>query len=95
LNKKGQLYLKKERVKRTSINRINQFLEMPEELITNKPKLTILGFDQLVIENYKNILEYDEVFIKINTYIGAINISGFNLKLLQMNKEDLMINRKN
>ena len=95
MNKKGQLYLKKERVKRTSINRINQFLEMPEELITNKPKLTILGFDQLVIENYKNILEYDEVFIKINTYIGAINISGFNLKLLQMNKEDLMINRKN
>lgn len=87
--------MKKERVKRTSINRINQFLEMPEELITNKPKLTILGFDQLVIENYKNILEYDEVFIKINTYIGAINISGFNLKLLQMNKEDLMINRKN
>lgn len=87
--------MKKERMKRTSINRINQFLEMPEELITNKPKLTILGFDQLVIENYKNILEYDEVFIKINTYIGAINISGFNLKLLQMNKEDLMINRKN
>lgn len=87
--------MKKERLKRTSINRINQFLEMPEEITTNKPKLTILGFDQLVIENYKNILEYDEVFIKINTHIGAIDINGFNLKLLQMNKEDLMINREN
>ena len=87
--------MKKEKIKKTSINRINQFLEMPEELTTNKPKLTILGFDQLVIENYKNILEYDEVFIKVNTHIGAIDISGFNLKLMQMNKEDLMINRKN
>ena len=82
--------MKKEKIK---INKINQFLEMPEEIITGKPKLTILGFDQLVIENYKNILEYDEVFIKINTHIGAININGFNLKLMQMNKEDLMINR--
>ena len=91
---KGSNILKREKVKKSSINKINQFLEMPEELTTNKPKITILGFDELVIENYKNILEYDEVFIKINTHIGAIDISGFNLKLMQMNQEDLMINRK-
>lgn len=76
------------------INRINDFLEMPEEITTNKPRITILGFDEIVIENYKNILEYDEVFIKINTHIGAININGFNLKLIQMNKEDIMITGK-
>lgn len=76
------------------INRINEFLEMPEEITTNKPRITILGFDELVIENYKNILEYDEIFIKINTHIGAININGLNLKLIQMNKEDIMITGK-
>ena len=76
------------------INRINQLLEMPEEITTNKPRITIVGFDKLVIENYKNILEYDEVFIKINTFIGAISINGFNLRLIQMNKEDLMITGK-
>lgn len=75
-------------------NKINQFLEMPEEITTNKPKITILGFGELVIENYKNILEYDEVFIKINTYIGAINVNGIGLKLTQMNKEDIMITGK-
>ena len=72
-------------------SKINEFLEIPEEVITDKPKITILGFEELVIENYKNILEYEEVFIKVNTYIGAININGFNLKLIQMNAEDLMI----
>ena len=76
------------------INRINEFLEMPEEIILNKPRITILGFDEMVIENYKNILEYDEVFIKINTHIGAINIKGFDLKLMQMNQEDIMITGK-
>ena len=75
-------------------SKINEFLEMPEEITTNKPKITLLGFEELVIENYKNILEYEEIFIKINTHIGAININGFNLKLIQMNKEDIMIKGK-
>lgn len=77
------------------ISKITQFLEMPEEIMTDKPRVTILGFDELVIENYKNILEYDEVFIKVNTYIGAVNISGIGLKLIQMNKDDIMVTREN
>ena len=77
-----------------NLSKITAFLEMPEEIVTNKPRITILGFDELVIENYKNILEYDEIFIKVNTFIGAININGFNLKLIQMNKDDIMVTRK-
>ncbi len=77
------------------LSRITAFLEMPEEIISDKPRITILGFDELVIENYKNILEYDEIFIKVNTYIGAVNISGIGLKIIQMNKDDIMVTRKN
>ena len=77
-----------------NLSKITAFLEMPEEIMTNKPRITILGFDELVVENYKNILEYDEIFIKVNTFIGAIDISGFNLKLIQMNKDDIMVTRK-
>ena len=75
------------------LSKITAFLEMPEEIMSDKPRITILGFDELVIENYKNILEYDEIFIKVNTYIGAVNISGINLKLIQMNKDDIMVTR--
>lgn len=77
------------------LSKITAFLEMPEEIMTDKPRTTIVGFEELVIENYKNILEYDEIFIKVNTYVGAINISGVNLKLIQMNKDDIMVMRKN
>ncbi len=76
---------------KNKLSKINQFLEMPEEIVTDKPRITILGFEELVIENYKNILEYEDILIKVNTFIGAININGFNLKLIQMNKEDIMI----
>lgn len=35
-------------------------LEMPKEISSNEPKITILGFNQMLIENYKGILEYQE-----------------------------------
>lgn len=77
------------------LSKITQILEMPEEIMSDKPRITVLGFDELVVENYKNILEYDEIFIKVNTYVGVINITGIDLKLTQMNKDDIMIVRKN
>lgn len=78
-----------------NLSKLTTFLEMPEEVITDKPRITILGFNELAIENYKNILEYDEIFIKVNTYIGVVNINGIDLKLIQMNKDDILVTRKN
>ena len=45
----------------------------------------------MLIENYKVILEYQDFYIRINTYIGIININGFNLKLSEMTSDDIMI----
>ena len=77
-----------------TIQKLNNVLELPREISTNEPKLTILGFKELLIENYKSILEYEEFYIKINTHIGCININGFNLKLNQMNSEDILVTGK-
>lgn len=76
------------------IRKINNLLEIPKEVTTQTPKLTIIGFEQLLIENYKGILEYEEFFVKISTYIGNININGFNLSLNQMTDDDIIINGK-
>ena len=35
------------------INRINRMLEIPKETYTNEPKITITGFNELIIENYR------------------------------------------
>lgn len=59
--------------------------------MTNKPKITIVGFNEMLIENYKSILEYEDFYIKINTHIGAININGFNLRLKEMTSDDIMV----
>ena len=56
-------------------SRLNRILEVPKEISTNEPKITIAGFKKMLIENYKAILD----------------INGFNLKLSEMTSDDIMI----
>lgn len=70
---------------------LNRILEVPKEISTNEPKITIAGFKKMLIENYKVILEYQDIYIRIKTYIGIVNINGLNLKLGEMTSDDIMI----
>lgn len=78
-------------MKKNNFRKIDSILEMPKEIYTNEPKITIVGFNEMLIENYKGILEYEEYYVKVNTHIGIININGFNLKLEQMTGDDIKI----
>ena len=80
--------MKKKRKEESALNRI---LEVPKEISTNEPKITIAGFKKMLIENYKGILEYEEFYIRVKTYIGIVNINGFNLKLGEMTSDDIVI----
>ena len=43
------------------------------------------------MENYKCILEYQDFFIRIKLTTGLIDINGFNMKMEEMTKDDLII----
>ncbi len=74
--------------------KINKFLEIPEEVYSNIPKITLTGFNELVLENYKGILEYEEMFASISTNIGIVNLSGTNINLEKMTNDDIRITGK-
>ena len=77
-----------------NLNKVNEILDLPKAVGTDIPKVTMLGFDEVLIENYKGILEYEEFFIRVCTYIGNININGFELKLNQITDESVSITGK-
>ena len=79
---------------RKKARRIEEILEIPVELSTNTPKITITGFERMLIENYRGILEYQDYFVRVNTYIGILNINGFDLKLEEMTSDDLLVTGK-
>ncbi len=80
--------------KRNSISKIDRLLEMPQEVYSNVPKITITGFNETIIENFKGILEYEDYYIRINTELGIININGFELKLENMTNDDIKVTGK-
>ena len=79
------------RKKSKKYTKLDSLLEMPREVVSTYVKMTILGFNEIIIENYKNILEYEELFIKINIFEGTINIHGFNLRLEQMTDDNIKV----
>ncbi|MBR3325165.1 MAG: YabP/YqfC family sporulation protein [Clostridia bacterium] len=73
------------------MSKFDKLFEIPQELVSEIPKVTILGFEKLLLENYKYILEYQDVFIRVKMKFGIINIYGVNLEMIEMTKDDLII----
>ena len=83
---------KQRRVKKQ--NRFEELLEIPKEISSEKPKLTVMGFEELLLENYKAILVYQDFYVRLSTHIGIININGFELNLNEMTNDDILITGK-
>ena len=86
--------MRKKQNRKTKQNRFEQILEIPKEVSSTIPKLTVMGFEELLIENYKAILEYQDFYIRLSTHIGIININGFELNLNEMTNDDILITGK-
>ncbi len=74
--------------------KINELLEIPKEVYSNIPNIILTGFEEMVIENNKGILEYEDYYVRVDTNIGIIDIHGINLKLEKMTEDNLKIKGK-
>lgn len=81
--------MKKKKIRKQ--NKLDRLLDIPKEISSEEPKLILTGFNELIIENYKSILEYQDFFIRISTHVGIININGFELKLNEMTTDDIKV----
>lgn len=79
-------------VKRSDIKtRISDSLELPKEVTLNIPILMVTGKNDIYIENHKGIIEYSNEILRINSEIGIIKITGKNLYIKEINKEEIFI----
>ncbi|WP_250277290.1 YabP/YqfC family sporulation protein [[Clostridium] colinum] len=87
--------MKKNKYKPVFIKSIKNYLtnnvELPNEIILNIPLITIVGRSKILIENFKNISQYSNEIIKINTNCGVFKVTGKNLFLKELNKNKILI----
>ncbi|MCL2456547.1 MAG: sporulation protein YqfC [Defluviitaleaceae bacterium] len=71
--------------------RAANFFSLPKEVALDLPLLTATGRNEIVIENYKNLLEFTETKIRVHTRDGTMTIEGERLKLRQITTENVLV----
>lgn len=77
--------------KKTLKTRITDASGMPKDVILGVPLVTVIGQNELCVENYRGILEYTEKFIRIQTKLGKIHITGKELQIEYYTNDEMKI----
>jgi len=67
-------------------------LSLPKEIALDMPVVQATGRGELLIENYKNLLEFTDTKIRARVKDYFITIEGERLALMQITSENLLIN---
>lgn len=78
-------------VKEKMVDRIADFLEMPEELVGDNTKITLVDNKYLYLEGKNNIVDYYDHYIKIKTKKVTITLDGKKMEIKEINDNELVI----
>lgn len=70
---------------------ISEKIKLPSDILAGAPLLSMAGQRQLLIENYKGIIEYTEELIRVQTKTGRIHVEGKNLNIEYYTADDMKI----
>ena len=70
---------------------LTNIFDLPKEITMNLPLISIIGNEELFIENYKGVIEYTEEKIRLNTACGILKVDGRKLFLKQITAENITI----
>lgn len=75
----------------TMREKVAKLLELPKDVISDRPKITTVGGKEVFVENYSSIIEFTGERVRINTKYGIITITGKNMKIREITSEDIII----
>jgi len=70
---------------------IVETLELPKDLVYGAVLVTITGRQEVLVENYRGILEYNQTQIRLQTKTCRLLIQGKNLYILYYTNEEMKI----
>lgn len=70
---------------------IGEALDFPPDVAGNGSRITITGREEVLVENYLEIVEFSEEEILLNTVEGTLKITGENLVLKRVLESEMRI----
>ncbi len=74
--------------------RLAEAIDMPKDILSDCGKITVYNDNQMIVENYKGIIEYTEKLIRIKIFSGVLNIEGNLLTISAVTDTDVLIDGK-
>ena len=71
--------------------KISEVMNIPDELITDSPKIELESNRRVWIENYRGIVEYSDELIRVNTTDFMMVIVGNGFTIFSVTLEDLCV----
>jgi sporulation protein YqfC len=70
---------------------VAEFLDIPKDLVLDLPKVTLVGRNELYIENHRGVIEYNLNRLRINLIRGYLEIEGNDLEIKALMADEMKI----
>lgn len=77
--------------KEKMVDRIASFLELPEEIVGDNTKITLIDNKYLYLEGKNQIVDYYDHYIKIKTKRVTISLDGKKMEIKEINDNELVV----
>ena len=69
-------------------------LDIPQDVLQDIPKITLVGNLQVWIENHTGLIEYSAEKVRVNTSLGLLTVSGSDFILVQLLPTEIKLEGK-
>lgn len=73
------------------LDRLALATDLPGEALPAQPVVEILGDRRVLVENHAGVTKYGETDICIRVHYGYVRVSGCQLRLAKMTKQQIII----
>jgi sporulation protein YqfC len=77
--------------RRGKLQSLAGYLEIPQDIVMDLPRITMLGNKQLLVENHNGIIEYTPSLVRIKLNCGELFILGEMLILGNLQAEQILV----
>ncbi|MBP8819450.1 MAG: sporulation protein YqfC [Syntrophomonadaceae bacterium] len=68
-----------------------EFLDIPRDLVLDLPRVTLVGRNELYIENHRGVIEYNLNRLRVNLSRGYLEIEGNELEIKALMADEMKV----